>query len=60
MFEDTTFESGSFVVPPDAEMLIYSDGAFELTLPDGTLWALTEFVGLCAAWPAPRSGHWIR
>ncbi len=47
MFDDTTFEAGSYVVPPDTEMLVYSDGAFELTLPDGTLWSLTEFIELC-------------
>lgn len=47
MFDDTTFESGSYVVPPDAEMLIYSDGAFELTLADGTLWSLPDFIEMC-------------
>jgi sigma-B regulation protein RsbU (phosphoserine phosphatase) len=28
-------------------MLIYSDGAFELTLADGTLWSLPDFIEMC-------------
>lgn len=47
LFEDTVFESGSYVVPPDARLLVYSDGAFELTGVDGSLWSLTDFVRLC-------------
>ena len=47
MFVETAFDSGSYVVPPDAEMLVYSDGAFELTLPDGSFWSLTDFIELC-------------
>lgn len=47
IFEDTDFDVASHVVPAGAEILLYSDGAFELNLPDGRWWSLPEFIGLC-------------
>ena len=43
---DADFVTGSYAVPPGADILLYSDGAFELTLPDGRLWSLADFVDL--------------
>ena len=34
MFADTVFSSGSYAVPPGSRVLIYSDGAHEITLAD--------------------------
>ncbi|MGV1006734.1 MAG: PP2C family protein-serine/threonine phosphatase [Candidatus Nanopelagicales bacterium] len=35
LFEDTEFTSDTFQVPPGCRMLVYSDGASEITLADG-------------------------
>ena len=56
VLEDTTFEAHSYLLPSDTAVLIYSDGAFDLTLPDGHRWALEDFIGLCA--DTARSPHW--
>lgn len=47
MFSDTEFTCGSYTIPPDGQLLIYSDGAFELPLPEGNA-SLEAFIGLCA------------
>lgn len=47
MFTDTTFSAGTYTVPPGGQLLIYSDGAFELPLPEGNA-SLDAFVNLCA------------
>jgi len=52
----TTFEAHSYTLPPDSELLIYSDGAYELALPGGRRWALEDFIDLCAG--TARSPHW--
>ena len=31
-------------LPPGARVFVYSDGAFEISLPDGSMWAFDEFV----------------
>ena len=56
MFIDTEFGCESFAVPPGAEIVLYSDGAFELPLPDDATWTLTDFVDLCTE--LHRSGTW--
>ena len=56
VMEDTTFEAQSYRLAPDAALLIYSDGAFELDLPDGRLWTLEDFIDLCAS--TARSPQW--
>ena len=44
----TEFGTGTYRVPPDADILLYSDGAFELTLPGGGYWTLAGFIEVCA------------
>lgn len=39
MFEDTEFTSRTYQVPPGCQILIYTDGASEITLVNG--WQLT-------------------
>lgn len=45
MFVDSTYSSASYQVPPGGQLLLYSDGAFEL--PDNPL-LQRDFVRLCA------------
>ncbi len=49
MFIDTEFACDTCTIPPDSELLLYSDGAFELPPLEGTTWSLPDFVALCAA-----------
>lgn len=51
MFEDTGFTCDSFHVPPETQLVLYSDGAFELPVPEGTA-TLNAFVSLCAEYAA--------
>lgn len=49
VFEETEFVTGGYVVPPESDILLYSDGAFELTPPDGFgYWTLAGFIEVCA------------
>lgn len=48
MFRDTEFTSSTYIVPSGCQILLYSDGAFDLVLPGGESWSQTEFVDLCA------------
>jgi serine phosphatase RsbU (regulator of sigma subunit) len=48
ILEVTEFGTGTYQVPPDADILLYSDGAFELTLPDGGYWTLPGFIEVCS------------
>lgn len=43
-----TYETHDYRLPPNSDLLIYSDGAFELPLPDGRHGNLEEFIDLCA------------
>jgi len=43
---DADFPAGTYRVPPGADILLYSDGAFEITLPGGGQGSLADFVGL--------------
>lgn len=54
--EDTTFHGHNYPLPPNATLLLYSDGAFDLALPDGRHWALEDFIDLCAR--TALSPHW--
>lgn len=47
MFDDTDFTADCFVVPPGCQILVYSDGAFEVELAGGRSWSLPAFTGLC-------------
>ena len=43
-------------VPPGSRLFIYSDGAFEVSLADGSRWPFTEFLSALAAPPAAGPG----
>jgi len=50
------FESSEVIVPPAARLFVYSDGAFEIGLPDGSMWPFPEFVAALTTLPdAPVS-----
>ncbi len=51
MFADTVYTSDSYTVPHGAQLLLYSDGAFELPVhkADGKPWYRDDFVSLCMA-----------
>lgn len=49
MFSDTAFGTETYVVQPGSALVLYSDGAFELPVPDGATWSLTDFTALCTA-----------
>ena len=42
--EGLTYGSERLVVPPAARLFVYSDGAFEIGRPDGTMWRFAEFL----------------
>jgi serine phosphatase RsbU (regulator of sigma subunit) len=42
------------VVAPRSQILIYSDGAFELPLSGGEWWSLENFAAFCADFTAAR------
>ena len=44
---DTTFATSSYVVPAGADILLYSDGAFELSMADGGWMSLPKFIEIC-------------
>lgn len=46
VFEEAGFEVRDYIVPPGADILLYSDGAFELTETGGKPWPLNRFVDL--------------
>ena len=47
LFHDTEFSADTYAVPLDCQLVLYSDGAFELPLPEGNA-SLDAFVDLCA------------
>lgn len=53
---DIVYETHDYHLPPNADLLIYSDGAYELALPGGEHWALEDFIDLCA--DTARSPDW--
>ncbi|MEQ1826727.1 MAG: fused response regulator/phosphatase [Pirellula sp.] len=44
MFEWDDFEQKETVLPADARMYVYSDGAFEVHKQDGMMWTFREFI----------------
>jgi sigma-B regulation protein RsbU (phosphoserine phosphatase) len=42
--EGLEFNSGEVGVPAGSRLFIYSDGAFEVSRPDGSMWAFDDFV----------------
>lgn len=53
---DTVYETHHHALRPDADLLIYSDGAFEVVLPGGQRWSMEEFIGLCGH--TARAADW--
>ena len=47
MFSDTEFTATSIVLPPVCQILLYSDGVFDLALPGDQLWTRADFADLC-------------
>jgi sigma-B regulation protein RsbU (phosphoserine phosphatase) len=47
------FESSRVEVPAGARLFVYSDGAFEISRPDGSMWAFADFL---ASLTAPPNG----
>lgn len=47
LLDDADFVAADFQVPPGADIVVYSDGAFDIELPDSTPWSLPAFIGLC-------------
>ena len=48
MFEESEFSCAASAVPLHSQLLLYSDGAYELSTPDGEYWPRENFVSLCA------------
>jgi PAS domain S-box-containing protein len=48
MFNDGEFISATTIVAPGSQLLLYSDGAYELPTPDDSTWSLDDLVGLFA------------
>jgi sigma-B regulation protein RsbU (phosphoserine phosphatase) len=56
ILDDATFRAHSHPLPTHAELLIYSDGAFDLPARGDREWALEDFIDLCDT--TARSPHW--
>jgi len=50
--EGLEFVSGEAHVPSGSSLFVYSDGAFEVSSPDGAMWAFDDFVSTLASPPA--------
>jgi len=51
--EGLEFGSSETTIPPGGRVFVYSDGAFEISRPDGSMWPFEEFV---ATLTAPKEG----
>jgi serine phosphatase RsbU (regulator of sigma subunit) len=49
--EGLEFASGEATVPAGSSLLVYSDGAFEVSYPDGSMWAFDDFVSALTSPP---------
>ena len=45
MFEDSSFRSATYSVPPGCRIVLYSDGVYEFDLDDGSQLSLDDFKG---------------
>jgi len=50
-----TYKNARFELKLFSKLWIYSDGAYEITRPDGTLWTLDEFVQTVSALPYKKA-----
>ncbi|MCX7432501.1 MAG: PP2C family protein-serine/threonine phosphatase [Planctomycetia bacterium] len=55
--EGLEFGSGEVSVPAGSRLFIYSDGAFEVSYPDGSMWAFDDFVSTLTATPSEGPAH---
>ena len=46
------FDSSETNVAPGSRLFVYSDGAFEIGLPDGTMWPFKDFLRTLSTAPA--------
>lgn len=46
--EGLEFTADEVEVPPGSRIFVYSDGAFEISRPDGSMWAFDDFVATLA------------
>ena len=56
LLDDTEFGTAEYQVPPEADIVVYSDGAFDIASPDGVPWSLPEFIDLCGR--TAQSADW--
>ena len=59
-FDDITFDTETCEVPPGATIFLYSDGVFEITRTDGTMWPFEEFATAMSAPPDPKTADMDR
>ena len=45
MIPGVPFDNAEAVLPPGCNLFLFSDGAYEITQPTGTMWTLDEFAG---------------
>ncbi len=50
--EGLEFESNEREVPAGSQLFVYSDGAFEISRPDGSMWAFDDFLASLGRPPA--------
>jgi sigma-B regulation protein RsbU (phosphoserine phosphatase) len=50
--EGLAFDSSERAVPPGAQLFVFSDGAFEISRPDGSMWAFDQFLASLGRQPA--------
>lgn len=57
MFAEAKYSEAFCEVPPGSTLYIFSDGIYELGMPDGTVWGLDPFVEvLRECWAVPERG----
>ena len=54
MMPEMPFNTQTAVLPPQARLLLYSDGVFEIVQTDGAMWTFDAFVDLVKG--DPQSG----
>lgn len=47
LLDDTDYSTAEYLVPANADIVVCSDGVFDINLPDGRPWSLPGFVDLC-------------
>jgi sigma-B regulation protein RsbU (phosphoserine phosphatase) len=55
LLRDTTFETQTVEVAPGAQLLVFSDGVFEIDLQTGGMWSFEEFISFLSNAPPDDS-----